>query len=45
MNAHETTDIRELTVDETQAVEGGLWFLGPLLLAGASLLLAAIWDD
>ena len=45
MNAHETTEIRELTEDETLAVEGGLWFLGPLLLAGATLLLAAIWND
>ena len=45
MNAHETTDIRELAEGEIQAVEGGLWFLPPLLLAGASLLLAAIWDD
>jgi hypothetical protein len=38
-------EIRELTGDETAAVAGGLWFLPPLLLAGAGFLLAAIWDD
>ena len=42
MNEDEITEIRDLTEDESAAVAGSLWFLPPLLPAGATFLLAAI---